>query len=218
MRKILLFFTSIIFSLNLFASEEDVLESAIALKSIMSENRIPQQVLKQTKAIAILSDVYKAGFFVGGLYGNGHVVFLNNDNNIYKIKIKGGSVGLQFGLEHSRLVFFITNAKIAKDLLDYKVTLEADASIAIGFFGDKATATSDIKLNQDIYVYSDSNGVFAGISLGGSVLSISGKEYNNQSYGANKLNEIIDSIKQLKTPIQQFQHFDNTNQNVIEIK
>jgi lipid-binding SYLF domain-containing protein len=58
-----------------------------------------------------------------------------------------------------------------KKLVNNKLELGADASIAAGPVGREAAASTDVSMNAEILSYSRSKGLFAGISLKGSVVS-----------------------------------------------
>src|SRR6185503_2981434 len=57
-------------------------------------------------------------------------------------------------------------------LLEGKVKLGADAAVAAGPVGRKAEVGTDVLLKSPVLAYSRSKGLFAGISLDGSVVSI----------------------------------------------
>ncbi|MFW6139709.1 MAG: YSC84-related protein, partial [Spirochaetota bacterium] len=62
--------------------------------------------------------------------------------------------------------------KSVEGIVKGKVTLGADASIAAGPMGRQAAAATDLNLKAEIYSYSRSRGIFAGVSLEGSSLRI----------------------------------------------
>jgi lipid-binding SYLF domain-containing protein len=74
------------------------------------------------------------------------------------------------------------NEKGFNSLLDSKLKLGADASVAAGPVGRSGEASTDAKLNAEIYSYSRSKGLFAGISLDGAVLTIDDSA-NRKVYG-----------------------------------
>jgi lipid-binding SYLF domain-containing protein len=57
--------------------------------------------------------------------------------------------------------------KSARSLMESKFTLGAKAGLAAGPVGRTAEASTDLKLDAEIYSYARSKGVFAGISLEG---------------------------------------------------
>jgi lipid-binding SYLF domain-containing protein len=53
-----------------------------------------------------------------------------------------------------------------------KLTLGADASVATGPVGRQGSAATDVNFNAEIYSYARTRGLFGGIALDGSVISI----------------------------------------------
>jgi len=69
-----------------------------------------------------------------------------------------------------------------KGLLEGKVKLGADASVAAGPLGRKAEIATDVLLKSAVFSYSRSKGLFAGISLDGSAVTIDDSA-NKEVYG-----------------------------------
>jgi lipid-binding SYLF domain-containing protein len=69
-------------------------------------------------------------------------------------------------------------------IVNGKFTMGADASVAAGPVGRSAQASTDGQLKAEIYSYSRSRGLFAGVALDGSVISIDHKA-NQAIYGRN---------------------------------
>jgi lipid-binding SYLF domain-containing protein len=68
-------------------------------------------------------------------------------------------------------------------LLSDKFKLGGDATVAAGPVGRQASATTDLKLTAEILSYSRSKGVFAGVSLDGTVVQAD-KSGDEAMYGA----------------------------------
>jgi lipid-binding SYLF domain-containing protein len=69
-----------------------------------------------------------------------------------------------------------------------KTKLGADASVAAGPVGRRGEAATDAQLKAEIYSYSMTKGLFAGVSLEGAVISISvkrNKEYWKKDISAD---------------------------------
>lgn len=134
---------------------------------------IPKSLLDRAEGIAVFPHVVKAAFGVGGRWGKGLVSIrqANGWSAPTYVEITGGSFGFQIGGQATDLVLVFTSRKGVDSLLSSKVKLGADASIAAGPVGRAAEAGTDIKLNAEIYAYSRSKGLFAGISLDGAVVS-----------------------------------------------
>jgi lipid-binding SYLF domain-containing protein len=67
-------------------------------------------------------------------------------------------------------------------LLKGKLTLGADASVAAGPVGRKTAVATDVLLESGIFTYSRSKGLFAGVSLDGSAVTIDDSA-NEKAYG-----------------------------------
>jgi len=76
------------------------------------------------------------------------------------------------------------NRRGLEKLLDDKVSLGADASVAAGPIGRAAAAATDAQMSAEMLSYSRSHGVFAGIDLSGGVLRPD-KEADARAYGAD---------------------------------
>ena len=74
------------------------------------------------------------------------------------------------------------NQRGVEKLLQDKVSLGADASVAAGPVGRSATAATDAQLSAEMLAYSRAQGLFAGIDLSGGVLRPD-KEANARAYG-----------------------------------
>src|SRR3954467_10910690 len=77
-------------------------DAAQVLQSMTSSNQIPSSLLKDAKCIAVIPNLTKVGFIVGGQHGNGVVSCRSSTGWSAPafISITGGSVGLQAGGEH----------------------------------------------------------------------------------------------------------------------
>jgi len=134
---------------------------------------IPTDLLNKAECVAVFPGVVKAGFIVGGKAGRG-VASCRTPSGWSApafLEIKGGSVGLQIGGSSTELVLLFMNTNGLKKLVNNKVELGADASVAAGPVGREAAASTDASMSAEILSYSRSKGLFAGISLKGSVVS-----------------------------------------------
>ena len=84
----------------------------------------------------------------------------------------GGSFGWQWGVQLTDIVLVFTTAKGVEGINGGKVTLGADASVAAGPVGRQASAATDATFRAEVYSYSRSHGVFAGLALDGTVMTI----------------------------------------------
>jgi len=157
--------------------EARLLNAQQVLKDLHSspDQFVPQALLERAYGIAIIPDVTKAAFFLGGARGNGVLVvrdkFGRFSDPIF-INLTGGSFGFQWGIQSTDVVLVLTSQRSIDKITSGKITLGADASIAAGPVGRQATAGTDPTFHSEIYSYSRSRGLFVGIALSGDVLTI----------------------------------------------
>jgi lipid-binding SYLF domain-containing protein len=153
--------------------------STEVLKELLSESPPPAWLLEKTTCIAILPHVVQAAFGVGGRHGNG-VMSCRREDRAWSppafLSISGGSLGLQLGAQASDIVLLVVDRRSARSLLRSKFTIGADAKAAAGPRSAGVDATTDARLDAEIYSYATSKGFFAGVSLGGAKLKLSRKE------------------------------------------
>lgn len=132
-----------------------------------------KELLGKSKGIVIYPEMVKAALGLGGQYGSGFLLKRNENGDWFGplfVKLYGLSYGFQAGVQKSGLVLVITNEKGIEGFLKDNFTLGGSASISAGPTGKTLAADTDYRLEAAIYSYSVSNGLFAGISLGGSII------------------------------------------------
>src|SRR3569833_162934 len=121
----------------------------------------------------------KIAFFAGGRRGDGILVYRDKDGrftNPIFITMTGGSFGWQWGVQKTDIVLVFTTKKGIEGITGGKVTLGADASVAAGPVGRESSASTDMSFKAEVYSYSRSRGVFAGLAIDGTVISIDDDE------------------------------------------
>lgn len=139
------------------------------------ENAIPPALLRQAHGIAVIPSVFKAGFVVGGRHGRGVLSVRTRDgswSNPSFISLTGGSLGWQIGASSSDVILVFKSQRSVDRIADGQFSLGADASVAAGPVGRSAGASTNADFNAEVYSYSRSRGLFAGISLEGGRISI----------------------------------------------
>ncbi|WP_298977761.1 lipid-binding SYLF domain-containing protein [uncultured Campylobacter sp.] len=174
-----------------FADDELIINSASAYSSVMRTNSQYKYLAQQARAIVIFPSVKKLGFIIGGMYGEGIIVY-NNDgaHSVSGAEISSASIGLQIGYEDNYLVIFVMNDDVIEKMRKSQITLSGDATAVAGNYSADSGAL-DV-LNQDMYVFTNKGGLFAGVSLGGSVLETkSDRAFDSNSDGYAFLMRII---------------------------
>lgn len=166
---------------------ERALSAANVLLEIVKtpETGIPQDLLNHADAIAVIPNVVKAAFGVGGRHGKG-IVARRLPNGTWGapafIEVSGGSFGLQIGVSVTDLILVFTNDDGLKGLFDDKVELGGSAGVAAGPVGRSAEAGTNLTFDSPIYSYSRSKGLFAGLALKGTVMTMDDSA-NRSLYG-----------------------------------
>jgi len=149
------------------------------------DHRIPGNLLRNAEAIAVIPNVVKASFVVGGRRGRGLVSVRAADgswSNPSFLTLTGGSIGFQIGVQSTDVVLVFRSKRGVDGIVNGKFTLGADAAVAAGPVGRNAQALTDGQLKAEIYSYSRSRGLFAGVALDGTVLAIDHRS-NRAIYG-----------------------------------
>ncbi|KFN43835.1 hypothetical protein N789_07770 [Arenimonas oryziterrae DSM 21050 = YC6267] len=149
------------------------------------EDSIPSKLLVEAQAIAVIPDVVKAGFVVGGRGGKGLIAVRGEDgtwSNPSFIRLGGGSIGFQAGVQSADVILVFKTKRGVDSIVNGKFTLGGDASVAAGPVGRSAQASTDEQLKAEIYSYSRARGLFAGVSIDGTALTIDNKA-NQAVYG-----------------------------------
>jgi len=167
------------------ATEQDTVDrcaSIIRDFRQMPEKRIPRNVLRHSKGLAILT-VIKAGFIFSGKGGQGVVVARTGHgwSGPSFIATGGAGWGLQAGAQVTDFVIVLNNDDAVRAFSrGGNVTIGADVSAVAGPVG--RTAEGAVAPTAAVYTYSKSKGLFAGVSLEGAVIGTQ-KDSNFRYYG-----------------------------------
>lgn len=162
------------------------------------ENGIPHNLLSECEGVVIVPKLINAGLIVGGKRGRG-VAMVKMDNGKWSdpvfVTMTGGSIGAQIGVQSVDLVLVFRHKGVLAKVKNGDFTVGGDASAAAGPVGRSTSANTDYHLDAEIYSYSRSRGLFAGISINGSNLGID-KDANKNFYGTDLTSkEIFDMAK-----------------------
>jgi len=142
------------------------------------DREIPERLLENCRCVAVIPHVIKGALGYGARFGQG-VVSCRSDSGAWSplvfLRLTGGSFGFQIGAESTDYVLFFMTERGARSLLESKFTLGGKLSVAAGPVGRSAEASTDLKLDAEIYSYAKSKGLFAGVSVEGARLAPDGK-------------------------------------------
>ena len=166
-------------------------------------NDIPDDYWTRARCVGVLPDLKMAAFIIGGEYGRGVLSCRAGDewSAPLFIQLAKGSWGFQAGVEQVDLVLLVMNDKGVQKLLDNKVTLGADASVAAGPVGRRGAVGTDAAMSAEIISYSRSRGLFAGIDLSGGVLRPD-QDSNADVYGRGAEPRTILASREISAPTE----------------
>ncbi len=179
-KSILVVCLGLVATAPLFAANKEqkrLANAGVVMQEIMNTpENIPQEVLEKAECVIVFPSVLKAAFVVGANYGRGAMVCRSGEDfrgpwgAPAMMALEGASVGFQIGGQATDLVLLVMNHRGASSILESKVKLGGDASVAAGPVGRDAAANTDAYMRAEILSYSRTRGLFAGISLEGSTL------------------------------------------------
>lgn len=175
-------------SLNAFGGNREearVLTATQVLQEMqgMPDQFAPDWLLARAYGIAVIPNVIKVGFGLGGRRGQGLLAVRDTSgkwSNPVFVSLTGGSFGWQAGVQSTDIILVFTTRASVDGISDGKVTLGADASVAAGPVGRAASGGTDINFKAEVYSYSRTRGLFAGLAVDGSALTIDRK--SNAAY------------------------------------
>ena len=146
---------------------------------------IPHDLISQYQGIVIVPNLINAGIGIGGKRGKGIAIVKLDDgtwSNPVFVTLTGGSIGPQIGIQSVDLVLVFRHKGVLTEVKKGDFTIGGDISATAGPVGRSTSANTDYKLEAEVYSYSRSRGLFAGISINGSNLAIDNIA-NNNFYG-----------------------------------
>lgn len=139
------------------------------------DKSIPHDLLKNAYAIAVIPNVIKVGLVFGGRHGDGLITVKSPDgtwSNPCFLSLTSGSVGFQAGVSSTDVVLVFRTQRGVDGIVNGKFTIGADAHAAAGPVGRNLNVSTDAAMQAEIYSYSRSRGLFAGVALDGAALRI----------------------------------------------
>ena len=134
---------------------------------------IPRSLLSEAQGLVIVPGMIRGGFVIGIKHGRGIAVARDSGgawSNPVFVRVSGGNVGLQAGLQSTDLILVFRNRVRVEEMLQGRFTLGANAGVAAGPIGRSTMAATDGQLRAEILSYSRSRGLFAGVSIDGAVI------------------------------------------------
>jgi lipid-binding SYLF domain-containing protein len=143
-----------------------------------------RNLMRTARAVLIIPQIVKAGLFFGGEGGNG-VLLVRSGKSWSEpafYTLGSASFGLQAGVQVSEMIVIIRTDRALRAVMQDNFKVGATADLTIVTLGSSAEAASNTGGLADIIVWASSSGVYAGLSINGSVIS-SRDAYNQAYYG-----------------------------------
>jgi lipid-binding SYLF domain-containing protein len=218
--RVLIFFACMIPAVGALAGEQETQRATNAVRVLREvlqapDRRVPTDMISNAYAVAVIPDVIKAGFVIGGRHGLG-LISVRTESGTWSnpsfITMSGGSIGFQAGVSSTDVILVFRTQRGVDSIVHGKFTLGADASAAAGPVGRTAQASTDAQLKAEIYSYSRARGLFVGASLDGSVIAID-NDANAAVYGegitprrifAGGVNNVPNSIVDFRDRLEEY--------------
>ena len=157
-----------LFSHNAYAktAAEIDADASMTLKRFYKEVNGAEEIASSAKALLVMSGVSKAGFFVGGTYGQG-VLRINGKSQGY-YNLIAGSYGFTFGAEQMDIILVFMTEEALKQFRDidgWEAGVTANVAV-IDAGGGKRLDTTSLQDPVAAFVF-DVKGLIVDISLKG---------------------------------------------------
>jgi lipid-binding SYLF domain-containing protein len=130
-------------------------------------------LLRSARAVMIVPQLVKGGFFIGGEGGDGVLISRTSGREWGQpafYALGSASFGLQIGVEVAELVLFIMTERALRGFMRDSFKLGAEAGLTVVTIGSNAQAAATLN-GADIIAWAKSKGAYAGLTLEGSIIS-----------------------------------------------
>ena len=171
-------------------SDQELVDRAtLAASGILSddqEGKPVRNLLPDARAVIICPRVFRVGIILGGGEGGGCVLLARGAQGTWSAPafytMAAGSFGPQLGVQDAEVMFLILTKGGLRAVMDNQVRLGAGFSLAVVNLGGGLEGDTTTALNADIVAFARTRGLFAGISLQGSIMNAS-SEADEAYYG-----------------------------------
>jgi lipid-binding SYLF domain-containing protein len=151
--------------------------ATLAVQEIMTSGDRPQDAqdfLRRARAVMVCPRIFRAGFIIGG--EGGTCVLVGRDgggswSSPAFYQLGSGSLGLQIGIQDATVVVMVMTNRGLSALMDSQFKVGADASITLATIGAGIQGATTSAAGADIVAVARSRGLFAGMSLQGTILT-----------------------------------------------
>lgn len=185
------------------SDEQDLVNSASATLDHVQRDPAfgdAQQLMRHAKAVLIIPNLIKGGFFIGGEEGTG--VLLTRQyhgwSNPAFYTMGSASFGLQIGGQDSQIILIIMTDRAKRALMQDRFKIGADAGLTVVTLGSNAEAATTAQ-GGDIIAWASSKGAYAGLTINGSVIEPR-ESYDRAYYGRKVSSYGIVTLNQVNNP------------------
>jgi lipid-binding SYLF domain-containing protein len=151
--------------------------AALTVQEVMNSGDRPQDAqdfLRRSRGAMVCPRIFRAGFIIGG--EGGTCVLVGRDgggswSSPAFYTMGAGSFGLQIGIQDAAVVFMIMTDRGLNALMNSQFTFGAEAAISIATIGASIQGATTSAAGADIVAVAKTRGLFAGMSLQGSVIT-----------------------------------------------
>jgi lipid-binding SYLF domain-containing protein len=185
--------------------------ATLAVQEMMTQrvSQDPRNTLQRARAVMICPRVFKAGFIFGGSGGD-CVLLARAGNGTWSYPafygLGSGSVGFQIGIQDSAIVMMIMTGRGLNAVMDSQFKLGGDVQVAIATIGGGVGGATTAAAGPDILVYAESRGLFGGVSVEGSIMTLHSDwdaEYYGQPYSARQIVEQMVAANRGADPLRE---------------
>ncbi|WP_137127130.1 lipid-binding SYLF domain-containing protein [Roseomonas sp. HF4] len=161
------------------AEEQNLVDRAtLSLREVLDLGDMSddaRSLLRDARAVMVCPRIFRAGFVIGG-QGGDCVLSARDGGGSWSspafMTMGGGSIGFQAGVQDAQVVMLIMNDRALNAVLDSQFKFGADAGVALGTLGRGISGSTTAAVGADIVTIARARGLFAGVSLDGSLLSV----------------------------------------------
>nr|WP_321986294.1 YSC84-related protein [uncultured Lichenicoccus sp.] len=152
-----------------------------------------RRFLSRSRGVLICPSIFRMSFIFGGS-GGGCTLLARDGSGSWSApafySMGSGSFGLQAGIQDAELMLFIMSRRGLTAIMDSQFKFGANAGVTLATLGAGMEGDTSAAFNADIVVLEKSKGLFAGISLQGSILSfdsVGNRSYYGQPVGVQDI-------------------------------
>lgn len=167
--------------------EQELVDRAtLTVQGMMAarEGRDAIPVMRRARGALICPQVFEAGFVIGGQGGN--CVLVGRGPNGWSspafYDLSAGSIGLQAGIQDSQVLFIVLTERGLQSIIDDQFKFGGQAGLAFATLGTGFASDTTAALKADVVAFSRSRGLYAGLSLDGSLITVK-SAWNAAYYG-----------------------------------